>query len=218
MRGAMTDAYEQERARLSRELHDDIAQRIALLATELALLRRRLTGAPEDLQEHVAKVATEAASIGEDLHRIARGLHPAGLERLGLQESIQCLCAQLGNAHRMTIDVHVCDVPPALDRDAVLCLYRIGQEALHNVVKHSGASHAIVSLMTTRDEVVLRIVDRGAGFDTRAVHSKETLGLISMRERARLVNARLLVSSTPGGGTMVETRVPVAQALCSVSG
>ena len=91
--------------RVSRELHDDIAQRIALLATELAILRQRLISAPSDIQEHVARVATQTANIGADLLRIARGLHPAGLERLGLEASIRHHCLQVANAHQITIEV-----------------------------------------------------------------------------------------------------------------
>ena len=203
-------AYERERTRLSRELHDDIAQRLALLSTELGILRQRLTNASAEVQEIVTWVTAETASIGSDLYRIARGLHPAGLERLGLGPSIRCYCAQLARAGRIAIDVELGDVP-TLDREAALGLYRIAQEALHNVVKHSGASHASVSLTTVRGELVLQVVDFGAGFDLQTMRSKHTLGLVSMRERARLVHARLVVSSDPGRGTSVEARIPVRQ-------
>ena len=158
----------------------------------------------------MAWVAAETASIGADLHRIARGLHPAGLERLGLAAAIRCYCAQLAQSRRMTIDADLDDVP-ALDLDAALGLYRIAQEALHNVVKHSGAYRASVSLTTVRGDLVLRVIDRGAGFDLQTMRSKNTLGLVSMRERARLIRARLVVSSKPGDGTSVEARVRFRQ-------
>ncbi len=211
--GDAESAYERERTRLSRELHDDIAQRIALLSAELGVLRQLLTNAPEDVRAQVAMVAAEAASIGSDLHRIARGLHPAGLVRLGLGESIRRYCAQLAHAHRIVIDSELAEVPAALDMNAALCLYRIAQEALHNVVKHSGATHASVTLTTVRGELVLRVVDRGAGFDLQTMQEKESLGLISMRERARLVHARLQVSSKTGEGTSIEARVPIRPGL-----
>jgi signal transduction histidine kinase len=214
---ALAHAQEQERARISRELHDDIAQRIALLSAELGAIRHLLANATQDVQEHVARVASETASIGLDLQRIARGLHPAGLQRLGLGASIRRYCAQRARAHRITIDAELCEVPAALDREAALGLYRIAQEALNNVVTHSRASHAIVTLTTVRSELVLRIVDRGVGFDLQTIHAKETLGLISMRERARLVHARLQVSSTPGGGTSIEARLPLRRSSASAS-
>jgi len=203
-------AYERERTRLSRELHDDIAQRLALVSTELGILRQRLTNESAEVQEIVAWVAAETASIGSDLHGIARGLHPAGLERLGLGPAIRSYCAQLARARRIAIDVDVGEVP-TLDRESALGLYRIAQEALHNVVKHSGASHASVSLTTVRGELVLQVVDFGSGFDLQTMRAKHTLGLVSMRERARLVHARLVVSSKPGEGTSVEARIPVRQ-------
>jgi signal transduction histidine kinase len=214
---ALSNAYEQERTRISRELHDDIAQRIALLSAELGVLRQLVSNASKDIQEQVARVASETASIGSDLQRIARGLHPAGLQRLGLGPSIRHYCAQLARAHRITIDSDLGEVPASFDMDAMLCAYRIAQEALHNVVKHSGASHATVSLATVRGELVLRVVDRGMGFDLQTIHAKETLGLISMRERARLVHARLQVSSKPGEGTSVEARVPIRRSFASVT-
>jgi len=203
-------AYERERTRLSLELHDDIAQRLALLSTELGILHQQLTNATAEVQEIVTWVAAETASIGSDLYRIARGLHPAGLERLGLGPAIRCYCAQAARARRIAIDVELGDVP-TLDMEATLGLYRIAQEALHNVVKHSGASHASVSLTTVRGELVLQVVDFGVGFDLQTMRSKHTLGLVSMRERARLVHARLVVSSDPGRGTSVEARIPVRQ-------
>ena len=214
---ALANDYEKERTRLSRELHDGVAQRIALLSAEIGVLRQLLTNAPEDIQAQAAMVAAETASIGSDLQRIARGLHPAGLLQLGLGESIMRYCTQLAHAHRVTIDSHLSEVPAALDTNAALCLYRIAQEALHNVVKHSGASHATVSLTTVRGELVLRVVDRGGGFDLQTMRTKESLGLISMRERARLAHARLQVSSKPGEGTSIEARVSVRQSFVSAS-
>ena len=211
------NACEQERMRLSRELHDDIAQRIALVSAELTLLRQRLPNAPEDIREHVASVGAEVASIGSDLHRIARGLHPAGLERLGLEASIRHYCTQLAHARGITIELELSEVPAALDMDTGLCVYRIVEEALHNVVKHSGASRAVVSVTAVNGDLVLRIVDGGVGFDPQAINPRHALGLISMRERARLVDARLLVSSTPGAGTVVEVHVPIPQSVAASS-
>jgi signal transduction histidine kinase len=151
------------------------------------------------------------------LNRIARGLHPAGLERLGLVASIRRYCVQLAHARRITIDLELDEVPPALDLEAALCLYRIVQEALHNVVKHSGASQATVCLTHLRGDLVLRVADRGVGFDPRATCLDDSLGLVSMRERARLAQARLRISSKPGGGTLVEARMPVRRSFAAVA-
>ena len=206
-----TAAYERARAWLSRELHDDIAQRIALLSAELGVLRQRLTNASGEILEHVAKLATETAGIGADVSRIARVLPPAEFERLGIEASIRRCCAQLVDAFQMTVDLDLDEVHAPVGLEASLCVYRIAQEALHNVVKHSGASHASVSLKAVGGELVLRVTDDGVGFDPRAVRSTNTLGLMSMRERAALVRARLVVLSKPGHGTAVAVHVPVRQ-------
>jgi signal transduction histidine kinase len=100
-------------------------------------------------------------------------------------------------------------VPAAIDADSEVCLYRITQEALHNVVKHSHARHARVAITFGADEIVLRVVDDGVGFDPQAVREKVTLGLVSMRERARLLRGTLIVSSKPGEGTAIEVRLPI---------
>jgi signal transduction histidine kinase len=213
----LSDPYEQERARLSRELHDGIAQRIALVAGELAMLRRQLTDASAEIQQHVVSIASAVASIGSDLHRMTRGLHPAGLERLGLVASMRRYCEALANVHRITIDAELDEVPIALDTNVALCVYRIAQEALHNVVRHSGACHATVALRTVRGQLVLRVVDSGVGFEPETAHRKDTLGLLSMRERAALAQAQLFISSTPGRGTAVEVRVAVRQPFSSIS-
>lgn len=205
------DPYEQERTRLSRELHDDIAQRIALLSAGVGILRQLLTDASGEIQQHVAIMATEIVGIGSDLQRIARGLHPARLERLGLVASLRRYCLELADAHGIMIDVELGEVPTALGHDAGLCVYRIAQEALHNIVKHSGARHATVNLRPVPAGLVLRIVDDGVGFEPETACLKDALGLRSMRERARLADAELLVSSTSGTGTVIEVRVPVRQ-------
>ena len=195
-------------------MHDDIAQRIALVSAESGGLRQELSDAPADIQEHVASVVTEIATIGSDLDRIARGLHPAGLERLGLAESIRRYCARLADAHRITIDVDLGEMPTALDIDAALCVYRIAQEALHNVVKHSGASHAAVSLTTIRGGSSSALPTVGSG-SSSTLHNEDALGLVSMRERARLAHGQFFVSSTPGEGTAIEVHVPILPSIAS---
>jgi signal transduction histidine kinase len=213
----VTRAYEQERARLSRELHDDIAQRLALLSADLGILQQRLTNASVEIREHVERLSTETATIGSDLNQIACGLHPAGLERLGLQTSIRHYCARLADLRRITVDLELGEIPAVLDMNAALCVYRIVQEALQNIVKHSGASHATISLTTVRGDLVLRIVDRGVGFNPQAMRATAGLGLISMRERARFIHAQLHVSSKPGDGTSIEVHVPIGQSFASAS-
>jgi signal transduction histidine kinase len=207
--GRLINAHEQERIRLSQDLHDDVSQRIALLSAEIGLLRQRLNDAPKDVKDQLARVSVNAANIGSELHRFSHELHPARLRKFGLEASIRHLCDELSEARRLVVDLDISGVPPALEEDLALCLYRIAQEALHNVIKHSGASRASVVLRTDGGKVVLSVTDNGAGFDLEEVRHKDTLGLVSMKERARLVHAHLRVSSAPGAGTTIEVHLPL---------
>ncbi len=207
--GRLINAHEQERIKLSRELHDDIAQRLALLTLELGLLREHLERPSAEIHQRIAELSAQAEEIGSELHRLSHELHPAKLEQLGLEASIRGFCRELSEARQIRIHVELAQVPGPLPFDVVLCLYRITQEALHNVVKHSRATRAMVTLSAARNEVLLNVTDDGAGFDPLAVRAKDTLGLVSMRERARLVQGQLDVTSRLGTGTRVEVRVPI---------
>ena len=205
--GRLIDAHEQERLRLSRDLHDDVSQRMAMVSVKLGQLQRRL--GTVEVQEEIRKLATEVNDIGDELHRFSHELHPARLRQLGVEQSIRIFCQELNAARDIVVDAQIDRLPLELTPDVALCLYRIAQEALQNVVKHSGAPRAMLRLTTEQREVVLTIADDGVGFDPATARHKETLGLLSMRERARLVNGQLVVSSEATGGTLVELRVPV---------
>jgi signal transduction histidine kinase len=194
--------------RLSRELHDNVGQLVALLSVELELLRQQLPTSAPPVHAQFARLFAHASELGSDLHRLSHELHPARLEHLGLEESIRNVCEEFAGARQIALHLEISDVSAGLDRDAVLCLYRIAQESLHNVVKHSGATRVDITLTAVSGEVVLRVVDDGVGFDPRSAQQKDTLGLVSMRERARLVRGQLTVSSKPGDGTKIEVRLP----------
>jgi PAS domain S-box-containing protein len=206
--GRLINAHEQERMKLSRDLHDDVSQRIALLSAELGQLRRRLPATP-DVQDDITRLATDVAYIAEDLHRFAHELHPARLRQLGLEQSVRMFCEELNVARGISIAVFVDGVVGNLPSDVALCLYRVTQEALQNVVRHSRARHAVLRLSRDQGEILLSIADDGIGFDMATARYTGTLGLISMQERVRLVSGRFVVSSDVGGGTVVEVRVPV---------
>jgi signal transduction histidine kinase len=210
--GRLIAAHEQERIRLARELHDDLAQRVAFVSTGLDLFRQRLSNAPPGAEDDVATLASAITDIGSELHRVSHELHPARLELLGLEASIRSFCKALAHTHAITVRVDIDAVPRTLGPEADLCLYRITQEALHNVQRHSGATHATVTLNQVGDDIILSIRDDGVGFEPQKIRSKGTLGLVSMRERARLVRGQLLMSSQPGAGTRIEARVPIGRA------
>jgi PAS domain S-box-containing protein len=209
--GRLINAHEQERGRLSRELHDDVAQRVGLLSVELAQLREQLPQASKEVTQQIATLSMQTREIGAELHRLSHELHPARLRHLGLEASIQGFCDELAEKRHLTITHDVAEIPRPIADDAALCLYRVTQEALHNVVKHSGATRASVTLVVNGNDVVLTVSDNGTGFDQRAAHAKDTLGLVSMRERARLLRGRFDLRSRLGEGTTVAVRIPVRE-------
>ena len=142
------------------------------------------------------------------MHGLSHQLHPSKLEQLGLLAAVRGLCNELtrATACRSTFTHH--DVPDTLPNDTALCLYRIVQEALGNVLKHSGARHARVELTRSEDAVSLRIADDGVGFDPKSVDANGGLGLVSMRERLRLVGGQITIDSQPSAGTRIDVGVP----------
>jgi PAS domain S-box-containing protein len=205
----LIEARERERRRLSVEVHDNLGQQVALLSAELVMLRHGLEGSPVDL-DHVDRILAQTADLGTELHRLSHDLHPAPLEQAGLFESVRRVCADLSRAYGLPIDLETLETPAGLGSDTALCLYRIVQEALSNVVKHSGAASASVRVETDNREIVLTVVDDGRGFDLRAEAARTGIGLISMQDRARQLNGYVVVRSRPGMGTEVRVRLPRA--------
>jgi PAS domain S-box-containing protein len=206
--GRLIHAHEQERIRLSQELHDDVGQRIALLSAELAILRQQLAAAPPLPLQQVDRLSEQVDEIGSELHRFSYALHPMRLHQLGLAAAVRTLCDDIAATRRISIHLTLPPATVSVNPDVALCLYRIAQESLHNVVKHSNAANATVSLTVDDAGVVLRVVDNGIGFDPSGPRRANALGLVSMRERARLARGTLAVSSKRGEGTQVQVRVP----------
>jgi signal transduction histidine kinase len=201
--GRLINAHEQERRRISRELHDDVGQRLAVLSIEFDRIRRQL----RDLPGSIAELSAQVQEIGAVLQRLSHELHPARLHQLGLEESIRSVCNDMAKSRALMIDFQgaiVGTVSPA----AALCLFRVTQEALHNVIRHSQATHVTVSISCTSTTACLTVTDNGVGFDANLLRAK-TLGLISMRERARLLQGHFALATSVGGGTRVEVTVPV---------
>jgi PAS domain S-box-containing protein len=207
--GRLLQAQETERRRIARELHDDLSQGLALLSVHLDLLGQKPTESPAQLAGHMHDLSAQVRQLSSSVHDLSRQLHPTKLEQLGLVAAVGGLCKELGQSHDLRIEFMHHDVPESIPADTGLCLYRIAQEALRNVVKHSGAHGADVELGRDTDAICLRITDDGAGFDPNSVEGKGGLGLVSMRERLRLVGGEIAIDSSPSGGTRVEVRVPV---------
>ena len=206
--GRLLSAQEKERARLARELHDGLNQSVALLSIQLGMLRNH----PRDIEhikEELGHFAKAVESLSEDVHRISYELHPANLQQLGLEAAVSTLCRDLAAAHPLKIDFHASDLPNELSSDVSLCLYRVVQESLHNVIKHSGATSAHVTMRSDGDGIRLVVADDGKGFEHTPKTGKGGLGLVSIDERVRRLNGRTEIRSSIGAGTKVEVFVPL---------
>lgn len=201
-------AQEEERRRIAREMHDDWTQRLALLSIDIAKLGQYI-GAPETARPLLRTMQEKLVSLSEDVHALSRQLHPSILDDLGLVEALRSECVSFSHREGIAIDYRPEEVPATLPKDVALCVYRVAQEALRNLAKHAAVNEAWVSLIAMGSVLLLRIQDKGVGFDPAAVRLEPGLGLSGMEERVRLIQATVSVMSAPGQGTTVEVRVPL---------
>ena len=200
-------AQEEERALLARELHDDVTQRLAVLAIDAG---RAELAAPDQSQAATMRALREGlVRLSEDIHALAYQLHPSVLDELGLVEALRTECERRGRQNPIAIALDLDPSPPVVGRDAALCLYRVAQEALNNVIRHAHARAVTVVLRGMDGGLLISVRDEGVGFDPESPREGRSLGLASMRERLRLVNGTLDVESTPGHGTAIVAWVPV---------
>jgi PAS domain S-box-containing protein len=205
--GRLLETQESERRRVARELHDDINQGLALLAVEIDILARSPPDSAATVTDRLRELSARARDLSSSVHDLSHQLHPSTLEQLGLVAAVRELCRDVGHGHGLEVKFTHFPDPGPLSPAAALCLYRIAQEALRNVVKHSGAGHAAVELSASEVQVRLRVADDGAGFDPTVAHG---LGLVSMQERLNLVGGRLAIDSRPAAGTRIDAIVPAA--------
>ena len=211
----LIEAQEQERTRIGRELHDDIGQRLALLAVELQRLQKDPLILPRH-RNHLAGLHKRASEIAADTQSLSHELHSARLQYLGIAAAIRGFCREFGEQQKVKIDLQINDLPTPLSAEISLCLFRVLQEALHNSAKHSGGRRFEVRLWGTENDIHLTIKDSGKGFDREAAKTSQGIGLISMEERLKLVNGGLSIDSQPGRGTVIEARVPVISGIESM--
>ena len=199
----LIDAQERERLRISRELHDDIGQRVALLTIEL----QQLLEDPSEARG-VDELRQQAAEIGADIQSLSHELHSAKLQILGIAAAAKSFCQEFETQQKVQIDLRTDDLPAVLPPDISLCFFRILQESLRNAAKHSSVRHFEVRLWGTSSEIHLTVSDSGVGFDREAAKASPGLGLISMEERLRMLNGTFSIESRPQHGTTIHARVP----------
>ena len=193
----LLEAQEQERARIARELHDDINQRLAGLAVELGQVEVNHPDLPSDILNCMRELGHQTTQISADVQALSHDLHSSQLEYLGVIAGLKSWCNEFGERRGMQI---VCrhDVRSPLP-----------QEALHNAAKHSGVKRIEVQLHEESGEIIFIVSDSGKGFDVQAARKGRGLGLTSMQERVRLVKGTIDIQSKPMGGTTIHVRVPL---------
>jgi len=201
-------AQETERTRIASDLHDDLGQRLAAIHVDLDRLGQQIAATPVAAEMH--DLRARLAAVSDDLTGLARELHPAVLEHLGLTVALRDLCRDFERRDRVATEFRADDVPEALPKEVALCLYRVVQEALRNVAKHTVGARATVALRQTRRGIGLCIRDSGQGFRIAATSRAGLgLGLVSMEERLHSVEGRFSVRSRPGRGTHVHAWAPL---------
>jgi two-component sensor histidine kinase len=208
---ALLQAQEEERRRLSHELHDELNQKLVLLELNLETIERNVERKSPEFFEGLKSVHNGVSELSEDLRRIAYQLHPSILDDLGLVPALEAYCSEFSSRERIQVRFTHRDVPPTLASPVGLTLYRIVQESLRNVAKHSGSKRAWVTLVCSASALHLNVRDAGVGF---AVDDVETgLGMVGMKERMGYIGGTITWKTTPGRGTEVIAAVPLTGAV-----
>jgi signal transduction histidine kinase len=207
LNGRLITAHEDERARLAHALHDDVTQRLALLAIDAG---RKEKGLGDTMAaEAMRSIRHDLVQLSEDVHALSYALHPAILEDLGLIEALKAECVRFGAVEGIPTSFKAADNVEEPSRAVSLCLYRVAQEALRNVARHSSASSVELDLRGAGGGLELVVHDNGVGFDPTRKQGRPSLGLAGMRQRLFLVDGELIIDSAPGGGTSIVARAPL---------
>jgi signal transduction histidine kinase len=210
----LIEVCEQERRRIARELHDDLSQRLGLLCIDLDLLamNRHIDGpdAAEARSTLIQRVRGLANELASDLHKIAVESHPERSIKRGILPALRALCSDLSDRSGLQIEFRAERVPPRVAADVALCAYRLVQEGLRNVLRHSHAQEARVEILGRSGNLEVHIADPGVGFAMSQLGST-SFGLLSMQERVHQLGGRMVVHSAPGAGTRIGVRLPLAR-------
>lgn len=204
----LIEAHEEERTWIARELHDDIVQRVTLVAIELERCGEQAADATTAVHDGIRRALERVSDLGKDIQSLSHHLHSSKLEYLGFVSAAQSFCRELSEQRSVRIEFNHSNIPATVPKEISLCLFRVLQEALQNGVKHSGVQDFAVEVHGTEGEIRLTVSDSGVGFNSRLATNRGGLGLVSMRERLRLVDGELTIHSEPGRGTTVVALVP----------
>ena len=206
--GQLIDAQEKERSRLASELHDDFSQRLALLAFGLQNTAEMLPDSPDTLKQTFDEFKQSVSELGDDLHNLSHRLHSSTLDTLGLVIGLKSLCREFSAMQGIEVDFTSGEIPCSVKPEVALCLFRIAQEGLQNLKKHSGTKKARLSVHQMGERLFFSLCDEGVGFDTKKMKIPG-LGILSMQGRARLLGGEFKIHSKPDEGTRIEVWVPL---------
>lgn len=209
--GRLIEAHEQERTWIARELHDDIGQRFALMATNLELIKKDPRASAAEIRNFISEHLKRVQEISADLQAMSHRLHSSKLQFLGIVVAARSFCQELSDQQQVEINFTYFEIPPTVSDEISLCLFRIMQESLQNAVKHSGVRHFEVELRGEPEGLHLIVRDSGVGFDPKALVNNRGLGLVSMQERVNLVKGIFSIKSGPNLGTTIHVRVPLTR-------
>lgn len=207
--GRLISSQEEELSRLSREFHDDYAQRLAAVAIETGTLELQATGIEAPVRERIGHIKEQLINLSDDVHALSRELHPAILKDLGLERAVRSLCLNFSDRESLPVTCHMNELPDDIPLDTALCVYRVIQEGLRNIAKHAHARHVDIFLKRSGHHLLATIEDDGAGFEPKCARHTPGIGLASMRERVQYVQGEFTIQSAPGQGTAVDLSVPL---------
>lgn len=210
---SLQHAQEEERRRISRELHDDLGQLLTGLKLRVELMEEDLPEASLSSGQHLRQLKKEIDTLITEMRRISANLRPAALDDFGLVVALQLLCREVQKSSGISLTFETGVADRGCDKDVEIALYRIAQEALSNVVRHADATAASVRLSRDLSGIGIMIQDNGKGFDVARTRNREGtgtgLGLITMKERAQLFGGSMYLTSAPGRGTRVQIEIPM---------
>jgi signal transduction histidine kinase len=192
-------------------MHDDLTQRLALLAIEAGKLETESQKYDSSMHANLQEMKKKIIKLSKDIHDISRQIHPSILDDLGLVNAIKSECAAFTQREGINVEYETSNVPLSIPRNVKICIYRIIQESLRNIARHAGTDKAQVSLTCSDGNLFLTIRDNGIGFDTLHMQVRKGIGLRSIHERVRLIQGEFSVQSKPGEGTVIKVTAPFAK-------
>jgi signal transduction histidine kinase len=208
---ALMAAQEAERKRIARELHDSASQILCAVILEMEKIVGEMPVADVDLRSRAFAQKERLVELADEVSSVAHRLHPAVLERVGLSEAMERVCREF-HTKGLQVEFSQRNISQAVSASSALCVYRVAQEALRNVLRHSRSKNATVTLVSDGSALHLSIIDTGVGFDLEAAAAKGRLGLVSIRERVRLAGGSLSIHSEPGRGARIDVSIPLERA------